>query len=706
MQFADYKYDVFLSWTGKDAQLKNAVKQCLENAGFSCYDSELNCNGTFRDNYVQALQASKVYLILMTDNLRNNPNESGKGTFTEVRKEFSLALDLEAHGDLNVELLNFSEFFCYKEVYRDLSDQLGWFFYVNTRGYSRLDALDGLTESVFSKLISDVGHFVNCRNKQRPVLSQKPKLGVEVFPVANCVDFYGREMELLQISNAFLQGAKVVALYGMDGMGKLSIARRFAQACNDSETFVCAQIVRVQNKDYREQGGVYPSVVSSVAYSDGAISRYASDVEKQAQKARVLFNLPDFVLLVVDNVSELTLDDVNLFLRLNCKVLITTRVKPDFEAENFKSVEVGSLPLTDAYAMFCKLSQQKEQDVSKEKFSQLYNVVGGHTMTLCLVAKAAKKHKKSVEEMLQEFETTGEFSENVSHKDSADKICEETISAHLQRLFGLQNQIDKDGESVLRNLSLIAEGKMPCKLLCEQLGFFNRNAVLELERSGWASLDEKDFLCLHPLASQLANNLLAPTSKNAAVAVQYVVSNAQNRNVTYGDVGLAFDGLFFALFRIAKNEKKLCNVLWEEFEKASLLVSDFEKLQICCRKLADVLKGFDDQGAKKVQLFVDANSIERYPTKLEVLSAYLPTLATSVDDYKFVMRALSITSDFFVESAQSRATLLNVLHKALLAAAEKDDGLAVCSLATSYLMLGGKDVEAKVVQKFLKKHKN
>ncbi|MGN1039987.1 MAG: hypothetical protein ACI4QL_01000, partial [Candidatus Fimimonas sp.] len=323
------------------------------------------------------------------------------------------------------------------------------------------------------------------------------------------------------------------------------------------------------------------------------------------------------------------------------------------------------------------------------------------------VAKAAKKHKKSVEEMLQEFETTGEFSENVSHKDSADKICEETISAHLQKLFGLQNQIDKDGESVLRNLSLIAEGKMPCKLLCEQLGFFNRNAVLELERSGWASLDEKDFLCLHPLVSQLANNLLAPTSQNAAVAVQYVASSAQNRNVTYGDVGFAFDGLFFALFRIAKNEKKLCNVLWEEFEKASLLVSDFEKLQICCRKLTDVLKGFDDLGAKKVQLFVDANSIERYPTKLEVLSSYLPTLATSVDDYKFVMRALSVTSDFFVENAQNRAMLQNVLHKALLAAAEKDDGLAVCSLTTSCLILDGKDVEAeKAVQKFLKKHKN
>ena len=695
MQFADYKYDVFLSWTGKDAQLKNAVKQCLEKAGFSCYDSELNCNGTFRDNYVQALQASKVYLILMTDNLRNNPNESGEGTFTEVRKEFSLALDLEAHGDLNVELLNFSEFFCYKGVYRNLSDQLGWFFYVNTRGYSRLDALGGLTESVCSKLVADVSHFVNCRNNQRPVLSQKPKLGVEVIPFANCADFFGREAELQQISHAFLQGAKVVALHGMDGMGKLSIARRFAQSCNDSETFVCAQIVRVQNKDYREQGGVYRSVVSAVVYSDGAISRYASDAEKQAQKERALFSLPDFVLLVVDNVSELTVDDVNLLLRLNCKVLVTTRVKPDFEAENFKSVEVGGMPLDDAYALFCKLSQQDEQNVSKEKFSRLYNVVGGHTMTLCLVAKAAGKHKKSVEEMLQEFETTGEFSENVSHKDAADKISEETVSAHLQKLFGLQNQTNKDGENVLRNLSLIAEGKMPCKFLCERLCLPNRNAVLELERSGWVTLDENDFLCLHPLVSQLANNLFAPTSQNADVGVQYVVQNAKNRNVTYGDVGFAFDGLFFALFRIAKNEKKLCNVLWEEFEKASLLVSDFEKLQSCCHKLATVLKGFDDLGAKKVQLFVDANSIERNPTNLDVLSSYLPTLANSACDYKFVMRALSVTSEYLVENAQNRATLQNVLNKALLAAVENDDGLAVCSLTASCLFLGGKYVDAE-----------
>ena len=76
----DYLYDVFLSFTGADRDLKNAVRLHLEGQGLRCYDSDLYCKGQFRADFCEALDRSRVYLMLLTDNLRNDPTVSGHGT--------------------------------------------------------------------------------------------------------------------------------------------------------------------------------------------------------------------------------------------------------------------------------------------------------------------------------------------------------------------------------------------------------------------------------------------------------------------------------------------------------------------------------------------------------------------------------------------------------------------------------------------------
>ena len=48
----EYEFDVMISWTGKDRELKNAIREALEAAGLTVYDSERDCVGRFRDYLV------------------------------------------------------------------------------------------------------------------------------------------------------------------------------------------------------------------------------------------------------------------------------------------------------------------------------------------------------------------------------------------------------------------------------------------------------------------------------------------------------------------------------------------------------------------------------------------------------------------------------------------------------------------------------
>ena len=76
----DYKHDIHLSFTGADRELKNDLYNRLKNAGFeNVYDSDTYCKGQFRQDYMEALSSSKVFLMILSDNLRNDPCPCGSG---------------------------------------------------------------------------------------------------------------------------------------------------------------------------------------------------------------------------------------------------------------------------------------------------------------------------------------------------------------------------------------------------------------------------------------------------------------------------------------------------------------------------------------------------------------------------------------------------------------------------------------------------
>ena len=60
--------DVFISWTGKDKAIKDAVKAHLEDKGLACTDSQIDCAGNYFEWSKQAATASHIAVLILTEN--------------------------------------------------------------------------------------------------------------------------------------------------------------------------------------------------------------------------------------------------------------------------------------------------------------------------------------------------------------------------------------------------------------------------------------------------------------------------------------------------------------------------------------------------------------------------------------------------------------------------------------------------------------
>jgi len=64
--------DVFLSWTGKDKEIKEKVQVFLESKGLSCLESDESCSGDYRLWSREAVSACSIFVPIITENSINS----------------------------------------------------------------------------------------------------------------------------------------------------------------------------------------------------------------------------------------------------------------------------------------------------------------------------------------------------------------------------------------------------------------------------------------------------------------------------------------------------------------------------------------------------------------------------------------------------------------------------------------------------------
>ena len=710
-----YKHEVFLSFTGADRELKTQIREYLDGyfkdkSEFDepCYDSDLYCNGRFREDYIQALDQSRVYLLILTDNLNNDPNKSGFGWLTEVRKEVSNALEHEARGELNIVVLCASEFFKYKNGFHDYHDVMGWFFYSNTRGYSQIGAHfneDGsLSNDTLSALLNACNRFIRARAEGSPMPSVAPKVDIAEVRYTNEVTIKGRDEDVQRAIDAFGRGNQVVVLTGMGGIGKTTLAKEIARRCDELDYLRCPQIVHIQELGGKNSG--LNALVSSVKYDDTVYESLSglSEKDKIDKKIATLSKLPETVLLVIDNYNGLTEGNIREILsRLKCRILITTRarVKRDSGVE---VIPVDRLNEQSAYEMFCDIVGKK---IDSSIFSSIYNLVGGHTITLCIMAKMLLVHKMDAEQLLSEIGELEGFDAKVDfeHNEYGDP---DTVLGHLKKLFNI-NDFDDKCKRVLRSLCILSDGTIEEKTLREVLGLSNRNEIEELASKGWIEIqtksvsdEEKEFIYIHPIVSRLIHQLLAPDLTNVGEMINYLLEKAcqAREGMTYEDAVVLEEALYYACYVIASSAGVLVKPLWDEYVQINHHLKDADNTK---RNVYALSAKLSDNERGEVVAYADMTVVEQNPTKTEELEKYLAVLSQNAVNYKFVLRALSIMMPHLSGNDKYKELLKRALDEAFGEAKRRRDDVAVYAL-TPYMLYTGGD-KAKEISAYIKMRK-
>ena len=710
-----YKYDVFLSFTGADRELKNSIKAALRLKKLEPYDSDENCSGQFRPDFCRALDQSRVYLMILTDNLRNDPNVTGRGCFTEVRREGNLASQLEAAGELNIVILTMSEFFRFDSTFHDYHDMIGWHFYSLTRGFSQVmgevEPNGALTQKTMDEVLSRCLSFVEKRNAGEPVPSQAPKLEIAAQGLPERGIFKGRERELNEAVSALSAGARAVVLSGLGGIGKTTLATEIARRLEEEGYLRCPQIVTVRELGDRRDG--LQTIVSSVSYDRCVYDSLASlpERDRYERKLAALTSLPETVLLVVDNYNALAEENLRAALsRLRCRLLITTRATLPTVPAEVSVIPVDSLSEEEAYEMF---SEVLGEAAPREEFLQLYRFTGGHTITLCIMARMAAAHRIPIAELLGRMDGLASFDARIDfrHNEYGDS---DTILGHLSRLFDMAG-FGEGCLRILRSLSLLGNGTIPLADLVATLSLPNRNDLLTLERGGWIQLRRRDGeaggeeVYLHPIIARLVAGLLLPNEENTAEMIAYLMraADAAKEGMTYADAATLSDGLYYACHVLAGSSHRLSQELFARFTELDHLLGNATETTEKVRGLAARID--NEQDLARVTAYGDMVTLEQSPMRVDILERYLGHLLENADDYKWVLRALSVTFVHLETLVATDPALASFLTRALVAAVEaakhRRDDFALADLYTYAIRTNNKAAVLPLILPYLRERR-
>lgn len=703
----EYLYDVFLSFTGADRELKDALRVCLEASGMRCYDSDLYCKGQFRADFCEALDRSRVYLMILSDNLRNDPTVTGHGTFTEVRREGGLACQLEAAGELNIVILCMSEFFRFAETFHDYRDTVGWHFYSLTRGFSEIfgqvEADGSLSRATLDSVCERCRDFVERRRAGSPIPSEAPRLEIAEERLPERESFCGREGEIEAVLSAFRDGKRAVVLSGLGGIGKTTLATEIARRASAEGYLRCPQIVHI--REMADGGGGLATLLGSVSYARQVYDSMATLCERDRyeRKLRALSSLPENVLLVVDNYNDLREDTLSEMLsRLSCRLLLTTRARL-LPREGVAILPIEPLPGDEAYRMFCEAAGG---EVARGDFDTLYRFTGGHTITLCIMARIMAAHGMTAATLLSHLDGLDSFDARVDfrHNEHGDS---DTVLGHLRKLFDLSG-LDGECCRILRSLSILGDGRILLSDLERVLSLSSRNAVLELSKNGWITLlrhgEEGETVYLHPILSRLSAELLTPREDTVSEMIAYLADTvrAARTSMTYTDAARLADSLYYACYVLAGNSHTLPRELFVLFGDVNHLLGDAEETVGRMRLLSGRLS--DRREAAEVVAYGDMLLLEQHPMHLEIIESYMRALEENAENYKWLLRALSVTLSHIVGVPHLRPFYLGALRVALRAAMERQDDLAVTDLAKYALATGEDSVPfAAMLRRYLRR---
>ncbi|WGG48477.1 SIR2 family protein [Rugamonas sp. DEMB1] len=307
--------------------------------------------------------------------------------------------------------------------------------------------------------------------------------------------WFGRDEEL---SKLIATSANVIAITGIGGQGKSSLASRYfsmKKISNENSFF--------DWKDCREQGNtINLAICSAIEKSSGGAIK-VSDISKQPITELIKILLLDLNgksgVIVFDNVDhyidletneplgalKIVIDSV-LLESPNIVFIFTARPLVKMDSPNFLEIRLYGLKLENAKSLF---EYRYGNEINSDSFKRLYERTAGHPLWLSIIAAQSCGIGKSIEEILDGFHDIG-----VELPKQMLRQIWELLNSNQQHVLRTLAELERPESE--RNIEEITELK------------FNRlnKAILRLQSmcliERKITQDKIEVIDLHPLIKQ------------------------------------------------------------------------------------------------------------------------------------------------------------------------------------------------------------
>lgn len=363
--------NAFISWTGVDRDVKNAIVEKLQAEHINCYDSDEFCVSDFSADCIAAIENSSVFIVLVSD----ASMETGY-----VKNEVVKARELESQGKLNILVYKltdkpYNHFFQFQ--LNHISFVTGSFIQRSESGASAIDTI-----------VKRAKRLLELREKgepEQPFDVFQPQIeGMEIVSPGYFVE-NSRDASLSAIADAFTR-SNVVVLKELFGYGKRATIKKYAQL--HAREYQKQIIVHNDNASLREFflvglqfSNINPKLFESLE-GDALIRK----------KIDFLKKLDSRTLLVICDVCFEAMPNTTLFEELKslkCHVMIITQESADQYRDWFPIVELGRMEdryLKELFFHHYDCATEEDQQALDEPLTQFLEDVGGHTKTVELTA--------------------------------------------------------------------------------------------------------------------------------------------------------------------------------------------------------------------------------------------------------------------------------------------------------------------------------
>lgn len=338
------------------------------------------------------------------------------------------------------------------------------------------------------------------------LLAPKPYLKTSL-PIGNNF-FCGRDEEIADIHDKLQNGTSFLMLHGIGGIGKSELAKHYA--AGHSADYDAAVFVRF-NKD------IMHTVVLDTNFPvvNCKRSEEEKDEEYFQRKMQILQDIcTPRHLIILDNFDTEDCDNLDILTKLNCKILVTSRV--DY-SDVFEQIDVGVL--SDEGDLFNIIDHYYKEEISIDEVPivwDMINAVQGHTMAIELIAKHMQMMKISPAEMqsllAENGIAAGDKGRVRNFKDG--HLKSETAYAHIAALFNIFGLSD-DMKQVLRYSALLGPYAVDIDTYLDFVNLSDEEIIAQdsLLKCGWLQITENNeecYLTIHPLICDVLCNELKP----------------------------------------------------------------------------------------------------------------------------------------------------------------------------------------------------